>query len=157
MSKIIAGGTPSCVDNNWVRQKKDKVVEIDKILNLSYEGKVVGVNFSQDIMGEDKTYYYKTDVPNLSAGDLVVVKVKETFKVVVVVEVTDETALDVDFPRAYGWVVSKVESVGYELLVAEDEKLKKTLISKKRKMVRQQMLESLKADNLLADSSPENG
>ena len=117
-------------------------MNIEQVLNTAYEGIVVEVQFPSG-----GVYHYK-HTRAVEIGTMVVVPTKETMGLGIVVAVCDETVLNLDYPKAYKWIVQEVSFSEYEKLCEKDEKMLNFLKKEKRKNLRQQLLNSFENSGL---------
>lgn len=118
-------------------------MNIEQVLNTAYEGIVVEVQFSSGAV-----YHYKYARATIEIGTMVVVPAKGAMSLGTVVGVCDETVLNLDYPKAYKWIVQEVSFSEYEKLCEKDEKMLNFLKKEKRKDLRQQLLNSFENSGL---------
>lgn len=117
-------------------------MNINHTISALQEFNTVSVRFSDT----SKTYTYKTK-ENFEAGDKAIVNPNGMLKVVTVIDVHETPQIDFGSNIEYKWIVQKVDTRAYEAILAQEEaiavELRKSIAAKKRKEVKQELLESL--------------
>jgi hypothetical protein len=86
----------------------------------------------------DKEYTYVTHLQDLKVGDLVVVVVAETPKVVIVTSVHEELAIEPNESTQYKWVVAKIDMDSYRKEMNKNQELAKLLADSYRMNMKNQ-------------------
>lgn len=115
---------------DWARLKREQggTMNLDTILD---DTGFLTSEFS------NKTYIYVTDL-SLEKGDWVVVMAMGQLKVAIVEEVHEGVAIEPNADTKYKWVVSKVDTAGYEANEAKNSEIEETIHSAYKQTVKKQ-------------------
>ena len=123
------------------------------IISLLQNSRTAQVQFK----GNSKKYTYKVpEGMELAEGDQVVVQSPiDGLVVVSVVSVSDDAGIDLDANFKYKWIVSKVDTAGYDDLLAKEAAIEQDLKKLRRKAAIKKQIAALmiEAENL--DDWPE--
>lgn len=124
-----------------------------QIINLLQKDvRTVGVKFQNGSTAGDynenptyghKEYTYKTNFA-LEEGDIAIVKVGNSFRVVKVTRVDETPDLDPHSEKPYKWIVQKIDSAAYDEQVAAEKKAEKLLLELERVRQRELIVETMK-------------
>jgi len=126
-----------------------KMQMTDTVLSENPDFKIVNVVFAP--YTGSKSYSYKTLMTDLEVGDKVAVWVKnQELKVVEVVSIMDPLEVDLDPNIRYAWVVQKIDTTHFDQCLEMENKLMEKLrvasVRKRRKELRDDVMENLTED-----------
>lgn len=121
----------------------------DTVLSENPDFKIVNVVFAP--YTGTKSYSYKTLMTDIEVGDKVAVWVKNSeLKVVEVVSIMDPLEVDLDPNIRYAWVVQKIDTTHFDQCLEMENKLMEKLrvasVRKRRKELRNDVLDNLTED-----------
>ena len=124
------------------------------IISLLQNSRTAQVQFK----GNSKKYTYKVpEGVELAEGDQVVVQSPiDGLVVVTVVSVSDEAGIDLDATFKYKWIVSKVDTAGYDALLAKEAAMEQDLKKLRRKAAIKKQIAALMSEAEDIDDLPES-
>ena len=125
------------------------MTDTNTIISALFQGSCVRVSFTK---ADDRLYTYK--VPEhltISVNDTVIVPYGDNFRLVKVVEVGDETLLDLDSDISYKFIVDRVDFSLYYAALKKEEDFIALINKQKRASFRTSLLSSLQSIGLATD------
>lgn len=124
------------------------------IISLLQNSRTAQVQFK----GNSKKYTYKVpEGVELAEGDQAVVQSPiDALVVVTVVSVSDEAGIDLNAAFKYKWIVSKVDTAGYDALLAKEAAMEQDMKKLRRKAAIKKQIAALMAEAEDLDDLPES-